>query len=556
MLRRWPLYLLALLPLCNLACAHQSRAPGVLRVAVESDASTLDPARAYDTSSIPWVRLLYRGLVDYDNDANITNEVAAARKVSPDGKSYWFKLRHDVYFQSGRRVVAEDFRYALERVLDPATVSDGLALPGYLNIVGAGEFSKATGALDTKITDASDPAARQKLAQHKRLLHLTGIEVRGDDEIIYHLNHADATFYNYLSLPFAYAIPRETVEKWGKGFSEHPNGCGPFILDEWVHDATLRFSKNPHYFHPDLPKCERIDVQMGNSSTLQIMRFEQGSIDVLNISDAFPPDFLRLTHDPRWQPYILHAPMMDIRYMSLNCELPPFKDKRVRQAVNYAIDHARIASFVAGRATVAAGPLPPGMPGYNPNLFHYEHDPAKAKELLQQAGYKDDPTNPLVLWYPTVEAWYEKAAQSIKEDLKEVGITVNLKPVRYPEIKAAAGKRKTLQMGLMGWIQDFPDPSNFLDILYNTKSITETASQNRSFYSNPQVDKLLDAAAVELNRPKRLGLYQQAESMIVHDAAQVFLFHTERYAMHQPWITGYTLHPMWSQRYEYVGAQP
>ena len=120
-------------------------------MAVESDASTLDPARAYDSATIPFVRVIYRGLVDYDEKAGIVNEVARGHRVSPDGKTYTFQLRPGVLFHRdektgaspGRRVVAEDFRYAIERVLDPATASDGLALTGYTGLVGAPEFSAA-----------------------------------------------------------------------------------------------------------------------------------------------------------------------------------------------------------------------------------------------------------------------------------------------------------------------------------------------------------------------------------------------------------------------------
>lgn len=552
MLRHWRLWVALLLPLGGAGCVPHAHHPGTLRMAMESDASTLDPAKAYDTSSIPWVRLIYRGLVEYDQNANIVNEVAQQRRISPDGKTYWFKLRRDVYFQSGRRVVAGDFRYALERVLDPATASDGLALPGYLGIVGATEFSAAMAKLDARIDNAASPAERKQLERQRATQHVPGIVTQGDDVIIFRLKHPDATFYNYLTLPFAYAIPRETVERWGQAFSEHPNGCGPFVLDEWVHDAWLRLKRNPHYFHRDQPRCERIEVQMGNTSTLRLMRFEQGDIDVVSITDAYPPDFLRMARNPRWIPYLQHAPMMDIRYLCLNTELPPFDNVLVRRAMNYAVDRQRIVIFMAGRAVVAHGCLPPGMPGYNPHLFSYPYDPDKAKALLRQAGYKDDPAHPMLLWYPNNENWYEKAAQSIKDNLEQVGMTVEIKAVRYPEMKAQAGTRKNIQMGLMGWLQDFPDPSNFLDILFNTKSITETASQNRAFYSNPRVDRLLNAAAVELNREQRLRLYQQAEAIIVQDAPWVFLFHTERYVLHQPWIKGYRLDPMWSERLEYV----
>jgi ABC-type transport system substrate-binding protein len=535
-------------------CTRESHKSNVFREAMTGDVSTLDPALAYDTKSIPWVRLIYRGLVDYDDGANIVNEVARQHEITPDGKTYRFKLRKDVYFHSGRRVVAEDFRFALERVLDPATASDGLGLPGYLGIVGAPQYIDAIKKLNTALAAASSAADKASLRQRKRRIHVAGIEVRGDDEIIYHLKEPDATFLNYLALPFAYALPREAVDRWGKAISEHPDGCGPYFLKEWVHDARMVLEKNPHYFHPDLPKCPRIEIYMDNSSVLQMMRFERGDTDVLNISDAYPPDFLRIIRDPKWQPYMQHAPMMDIRYLCMNTELPPFDNVLVRRAFNYAINRKTIAGFLTGRATIARGALPPGMPAYNPNLFQYPFDPDKARSLLKQANYRDDKDHPLVLWYSDAEPWYEKAAQSMQQDLQNVGVTIALKNVRYSELKAAAGKRRNLKLSIMGWLQDFPDPSDFLDVLFNKSSITENSSQNRAFYSNPRVNALLDQAKVELNRERRLQLYQQAEAIIVQDAPWVFLHHTERYVVHQPWVTGYTLHPMWSERLEYVGV--
>lgn len=530
---------IGLLPFLLAGCRPAARPAGTLRVCTDSDASTLDPAKAYDTTSIQFVRILYRGLVDYDDKANLVNEVAAEHKVSPDGKTYWFRLRPDVYFHNGHRVTAEDFRFALERVLDPETASDGLSI--FKMIDGADEFSKD----------------REKNPHNPKITHVRGIRVRGDDEITFRLQHPDVTFLNYLALPFAYAVSRDWVTKLdreGKSLSEKPMGDGPFIVEEWVHGAWMRLKKNPRYFHPELPKCDRIHVQFGISSTLQMMLFEQGGNDILSLTTAYPPEFLRLTRDPHWTPYLQHLPMMDIRYVCLNNELPPFDNVLVRRGMNYAINRQRIASFLNGRATVARGMLPPGMPGYNPHLFQYAYDPAKARALLQQAGFKDDPKEAPTLWYPTLEPWYGKAAQSIQADLKAVGFTINIKGTTYPELKLNAGKRRNLKMCMIGWLQDFPDPSNFLDVLCNGKNITETASNNRAFYSNPEVSKILDAAGVELNRAKRLKMYQQAEAMVVQDAPWVFLHHTERFVLHQSWITGYSLHPMWNERYEYVGV--
>ena len=394
----------------------------------------------------------------------------------------------------------------------------------------------------------------KSLADKKPLSHVRGIEVLDKNTIRFRLKTPNATFLNYLALPFAYAVPREYVKSLNddKPLSENPLGCGTFLLDEWQHDGWLRLKKNPHYFRENLPRTEQIDVQIGVLPTLQTMMFEQGRTDLLSFSDVSAPEFLRLKRDVKWQKQMLHAPMMDVRYVTLNVEMKPFDDARVRRAMNYAINRDRIVSFLAGRATKARGALPPGMPAYNARGIEYSYDPQKARALLKAAGYEKGFGKPITLWYSKGEPWYEMAAQSIQQDLRKVGVEIQTRSVRYSELKAKAGQRKSVEMAMMGWLQDFTDPSNFLDNLFNGRSITDTASINRAFYSDAKVNKLLDAALVESNVAKRMKMYSEAEAIIVRDAPWVFLHHTERYVAHQPWIEGYTLHPMWSERFEFV----
>ena len=536
-MRRFPYFLLALLLFIG-GCARAPHEPGVLRMAQEADPSTLDPAKAYDTTSIQFARLLYRGLVEYDDQAILHPEVASAYNISPDGKTYTFTIRPDVKFTDGSRVTADSFRYAIERVLNPDTASDGSSFFG--DIVGAKEWVES-------------------LQTPTPIAHPKGIEVPDDSTLIFRLNKPDATFLNYLALPFAYAVSRPyttQLEASGKELSEHPMGSGPFTLVEWVHDGWLTLKKNPDYFRPDLPKCERIETQIGVSLELQNMLYEQGNLDVLTISDAFAPDFLRLTQTAPWKSQVLSAPMMDIRYMSMNNELEPFDDVRVRQAVNYGINRERIVSFLTGRATLAHGPLPPGMPAYNPDLKGYPFDPDRARALLKEANYKDDPKNPITLYYSSDTQWYVKAAQSIQEDLKKVGMTVAPKGLRYADLKAKAGERgeKGARLAILGWLQDFPDPANFMDPLFASKSIADKSSLNRSFYSNPRVDALLAQGLLMPPGPARLKIYEQSEAIVVKDAPMAFLHHSQRYMVHQPWVKGLQLSPAWPATYEDVSV--
>lgn len=523
-------YFLLLLLLCA-GCGRTKLPPDTLVLASQTDPSTLDPARAYDTTSIRFVRVLYNGLVDYDNQSRIVPAVAQGWKISPDGRTYTFTMRPNVRFHSGLPVTAEDVRFSIERVLDPETASDGL--PFFQIIEGAKEWG------------AKDKAGR-------RASHVKGITVNGPREISFRLLRPDATFLNVLALPFGFVVSRATVleqEKTKVLLSENPDGCGPFRLERWTHDAGIELVKNDDYYVPGLPKVGRISVSIGGDATLEQMRFELGQLDVAG--DIPPPDFARIMHDAKWRRQVQHAPMMDIRYLCMNTEMAPFDDIRVRRAFNYAIDKERLVQVQSGRVTPAKGILPPGLAAYNPKLHGYEYNPKKAAALLKEAGIKN---LKLSLMAATVDN-YDKVAQSIQQDLMAVGVTVTLKIVNYKELKTLAGQRKKVPLCLLGWLQDYSDAANYLDVMFNGKNITPSASLNRAFYSNPKVNVLLDKAAVETDPIKRNDIYRVVEQMIVDDAPWVPLYHSERYVMTQPWVSGYKLDPAWSARYETVGVK-
>lgn len=522
-------YLACLLILCA-GCARPKLPPDTLVLETQSDPSTLDPARAYDTTSIKFVRVMYNGLVDYDDNSRIVPAVAKSWRVSLDGRTYTFTLRPNVRFHSGLPVTAEDVRFSVERVLDPDTASDGLSF--FQMIEGGAEW----GALEK---------------EKRRATHPSGITVNGPLEVSFRLKQPDSTFLNIMALPFGFIVPRETVlkqEKNGQLLSEIPDGCGPFKLVKWTHDAKIELVKNDDYYLPGVPKVSHISASIGGDQTLEEMRFELGAIDVA--SDIPPPDFARIMKSPQWRPRVQHAPMMDIRYLCMNNELKPFTDIRVRKAFNYAIDKERLVQVQSGRVVPARGILPEGLAAYNPKLRGYDYDPKKAIALLKEAGVKD--LN-LTLVAATVDN-YPAVAQSIQQDLKKVGVTITLKVVNYKELKTLAGQRKKVPLCLLGWLQDYSDAANYLDVMFNGKNITPTASLNRAFYSNPAVNALLDKAAVERDLNKRNRMYNDVEQRIMNDAPWVPLYHSERYIMTQPWVTGYKLDPAWSARYERVAV--
>jgi ABC-type transport system substrate-binding protein len=240
--------------------------------------------------------------------------------------------------------------------------------------------------------------------------------------------------------------------------------------------------------------------------------------------------------------------MNETQYLSMNCEMPPFTDRRVRQALNYAVNKERTLKLINGRGIVAQGVLPPNMPGYNPQLKGYDYNPERAKQLLAEAGYPKGFRMPL--WVIGDTDYRVKIGMSVQQDLKEVGIEVDLKPVAFAVFDEATGKRKEVPACIFGWVQDYPDPSDFLDVLLNGERITDQHCNNVSFYASKEVDALLKQAAETADPASRLRLYQDAEKKVVEDAPWVFLYHPVDYRLVQPWVKGYQMHPVWLVRYE------
>jgi ABC-type transport system substrate-binding protein len=223
--------------------------------------------------------------------------------------------------------------------------------------------------------------------------------------------------------------------------------------------------------------------------------------------------------------------------------MAPFDQLQVRQAMNFAIDKGKIVRLMHNTVIPAKGVLPPSMPGFNPNLSGYLYDPAKARQLLAASGYADGFS--CKLW--CLETVITSAVQY---DLAQVGIKAQINLVTPPALADSTGRRKTVQCFLWGWLQDYPDPSDFLNTLFNGNRITEEGCQNTSFYNNSKVNDLLAEAATCKDPDRRLRIYQAVEQTVVSDAPLVPLYYPRQYGLHQPWLHGVRLHPVLYYRFE------
>jgi oligopeptide transport system substrate-binding protein len=495
----------------------------VLRLADADDVPTLDPAVGYDTLSWSFEQEIFSTLVRYgDADIELHPDVALSWESSPDATVFTFHLRKDVRFSNGRPVTARDFRYEIERVLSPATRSKGIEY--FRSIAGAGDFIAG------------------------RTRHVAGIVIPDPYTIVFHLTAPDPLFAHKLAMPFAAAVPREVVERWGHDFSRHVVGSGPFMLKQWIGAERIVLVKNPWYFVKGLPRVDAIVDQIGVGPELGWLKFEAGQIDILG---GIPPaEFPYVMSTPRLRRLTLSQTTISTTYLGMNCQMAPFTDVRVRRAFNYAVNKQKLIAVLNGRGVVARGVMPPNLPGYDPGLRGYAYHPARARRLLDQAKIGPDfhPT----LWLradPTTVI----LAESIQQDLELVGVHLDLKPVAWGPLLEAIRQPHNVELFLSGWEADFPDPENFLGVLLSKQ---QWGGNNDTFYSNPRVDELLAEAAPMTDLKKRYKLYDQAEKIVVADAPWVFLFHPVSYVIRQPWVHGVVLNPMRPTRFERVWLSP
>ena len=499
-----------------------ARAGATLRLARLFDPVTLDPPKIELTEDLMLIPLLYQTLLDVQGGTNLVPSAARDWKTSPDKKTYTFWLRPGVRFSNGREVVASDYVFSLERLLAPATAC---AMSSYMTgIRGAQDFI------------------------HGKTNHVAGLLAPCADTLIIELERPDPTF-GYILLSQGIALPAEELARRGSRFSIDPVANGPYLVRDWKRGVRLRLARNPYYHGAEPQHLDGVDILIGGDEATHLMMFEHGELDIANITLlGIPlPSLRRLKRDPRWRDLIENEQLFETDYINLNTEVPPLNNVLVRQAINHAINRDKWARVSAGYATHCEGILPRILPGFNPELRGYDYNPEKARRLLQKSGLP----LPLhtVLWHGLEEP-YTYAAEGVQADLKQVGIEVELKPVTYAQLVAAMQVRGHVPMGVSGWNVALPDGMDMLGQQFDGRTVTNASTWNTSFYQNPEVDRLLDEAAPEINLERRYKLYQRVEEMIMQDAPLALLGHMNKYALRQRRVKGPLLEPLWVYRFD------
>jgi len=502
------LLLAALLVLPSTACQPSSSGQGVLNL-WDTGPLTLDPAISADVTSHMYVMQIFSGLVRLDHELNIVSDIAESWEKSPDGKTYTFHLRQGVKFHSGRGVKAADFKYSWERACDPATGS-GTAATYLGDIVGAKDMLAG------------------------KAEEISGVEVLDDYTLRVTIDAAKAYFLNKLAYPTAFVVDRDNVES-GEGWWREPNGTGPFKLKEWEEEQWLILERSQIYYGEPAKLEQVVYLLSGVPMTL----YETGQIDVVSVYLAYI-DRVRDETGP-FYPELAVTPELSLYYIGFNTAQPPFDDVNVRRAFCHAVDKERIAKVILrDMINEADGILPPGMPGYNEALEGLDYDVEKAIELIAASRYGDVSNLPPITL--TVEGYGNSIPSYlgaiIQEWQQNLGVEVSVRQLE-PGNFLYNPKQEKDEMFELGWVADYPDPHNFLDILFYT------GSENNIFeYSNPSLDALLDQAAIEQDVSLRLAMYQQAEQLVVDEAPCLPLFHGANYILVKPDVKDYELSPL------------
>ena len=479
-----------------------------------SDPPTLDPHLTTDTTSSGVVVELFSGLVTMNTDLQLVPDIAESWDIDDTGTVYTFNLRKNAKFHDGKPITAHDVKWSLERAVHPDTASP--VADTYLNdIIGVEK------ALEGETTE------------------IEGVRVIDDHTIEFRIDAPKAYFLAKLTYPTAFVLDKENVEAGGRNWTENPNGTGPFRLKEYRIGERIILERNENFYRQPA-HVDSISMNLAGGQAMAM--YENDEIDITGVG-LFDLDRVLDPNEDLNKELIIAPPDFSVSYVGFNTSMPPFDDPKFRQALNHAVDKELIATEVLSELVEPAyGILPPGFPGYNENLVGLEYDPEFARQLLAESKYADPDTR------PRIEVTVPGTGGTIGLDLEviiemwrqELGVEVEIQQVEWATYLEDLNQQRFQAYGGLGWQADYPDPQDFLDILFHTES-----SINHGAYSNPELDAVLEEARTEADLEKRVSLYHQAEKMIVDDAAWLPLWYAgERYVLIKPHVENYRVTPM------------
>ncbi len=478
---------------------------GIYRRPLEFNPKTLDPALASDIYSVTVIQQIFDGLVQFDKNLNVVPAIAKSWKISADGLTYTFYLREGVKFHNGREVTAEDIIYSITRIVDPKTKSPAANLLD--RVLGFKEF------------------------QGGNTNQVKGLTAKGKYIFEIRLLEPYSPLLSTLGMNKFKVLPKEEVEKSGVDFGKSPVGTGPFKFVSMKEGEEIIFEANSDYFE-GMPYLDKIIFKIFHGSPLEdiFRNFVEGTLEETGIPFKQFRDPSKLKNF-----YIVRKPILSLRFYGMQINTKPFDNKKIRQAINFAINKEEIdREAFQGMDAITNRIIPMGMPGFPPAKIPYPYNPRRAKELLFQAGYpggKGIP--PIEFWSASKAEMTQKELEFVKSNLATIGINLQIcTETNWSKFEEMMISYKT-PMFRYAWYADIPDPDNFLGILFHSKS-----KYNFMGYRNPEMDRLLDRARVERDYLKRMEMYRKVEEVVLEDAPIVPTINHLFQMGYQPYVRG------------------
>jgi peptide/nickel transport system substrate-binding protein len=457
----------------SLAFAALGAEAKTVRVGISNDALSMDPIASSDNPSIMTQLLIYDQLVHPSKDGTkLEPGLAESWKISPDGKEYRFTLRANAKFSNGRPVTAADVVYSLKR------------------------------------------AAGEKSQWARFFRPITNYEIVDDRTVVMKLDQPFTPMLNNLALFSAAILPGALVEEQGDKFFDKPVGAGPFVLEQWNRGAKQVFARNSNYWRQGKPAIDGAELHIIGEDNSRVLKLKAGELDAI-VGVPFN-QVASLKSDSGLNVGI--APVFRAELVQLNTSKKPFDDERVRRALNYAVDkNALVKGILRGNGQVATSSLPV-MAYHNDGLKPYPHDVAKAKSLLQEAGYGGGLK--LTLLVPSGSVTHRQVASAIQANLREAGVTVELQTIEASSMFSTT-KAGNYEMALSYTTSDTIDPDQLVGF---TAVNPERANAFHTQWKDARVNELYEQERRTLDGPERGKMFQEIESRVHDGAPFIFLY--------------------------------
>lgn len=519
--------------------------PDTLRIAVLANPPNLDPVEASDTTSNALIRNICSTLVGLDDQLALKPDLAKELpEISPDGLTYTFRLRSGVKFHNGREMTAEDVKYSYQRLAEPWSKRFWIIEP----VAGA-------------------EAARQKMIDRKMdrgdpQTPIEGIVVVDPLTVRITLAAPQPLFPLFIAMSNASVVPREEVEALGQKFGRRVSGTGAFRLGEWKDNAYVVLDRFDDYFGGKAHLRKIVYSIMPEEDT-GYQGYLAGEQDLIQC----PTGKVDLIRSSNLKDELIINPLLDVRYHGINMEKvlravdgsviplggnpekadPPVvltveqrsRARKLRQAMNYAMNRKFLCDvLLEGRAVPAKGVIPPKMDAYDPDLEGYTYDPAKARALLAEAGFPGGEGLPKIPLHFNNQGPNALIAQALQGMLLDVGIPTELNMMDWGAYQNFLDEGKATLFRL-AWIADYPDPENFLYVLFH--SSMKGTQGNNARYQDDANDARLAEARDCVDSKRRKELWRRAEAAIVEDAPWLFLYHSATALLVKPHVKGLVL---------------